>query len=811
MQYAEVIIDLPAYAVDRPYTYIVPRHLENIVSAGIRVWVPFGNMNRLAFVLQVLDTAPPLKKKEIQYKEIHSVIDYTPVITKEMLKLAAYLKDEVLCYWIHAFQVMLPATMKASYEKRLELYPNIQTKDLPEPLKNIFAKQNSQSLKFVLQQGVAEKEIKYWIEAKYIRLLTEMKTKERKKYIQFVVKRVSNTVLQKFISERIRPNATKQRRAAELLLHAVGPLFQADLADNGLTFMNFKALVQQGLAVIEKTEAYRNPYEHWETDLQAPLQLTQKQKEIVSVIQDAMRKYDAKPFLLHGVTGSGKTEVYLQVIAYALQQNKEAIVLVPEISLTPQMVKRFKQRFGSNVAVLHSGLSYGEKYDEWRKIQEKEVQVVVGARSAIFAPFENLGMMIIDEEHEATYKQEEMPRYDARQVAIERAKYHRCPVIFGSATPSLETYARALKGVYGHLELLERVNQEPLPKVHIVDMSQELRLGNRSSFSRELLKQIRLRLQKKEQVVLLLNRRGYATFILCRECGYVCQCPHCDVSMTYHKVQEKIRCHYCGYEENRPIVCPSCQSKHIRFFGSGTQKIEEELQQLLPEARIIRMDVDTTRKKGAHEKLLTQFERGEADILLGTQMIAKGLDFPRITLVGMLSADAMLYVPDIRASERTFQLITQVSGRAGRHELSGEVYIQTYSKDHYSIVHASQHDYLSFFHQEMHLRKSMQAPPYYFIGNILFSSKDLQKVYQLAHQTTHELRQVVKGKQVMILGPVATNIAKVSDRFRFMTVMKYKEKQHLKICLKTLQEKYKAKLAKGDLQMIIDLQATTFL
>lgn len=478
--------------------------------------------------------------------------------------------------------------------------------------------------------------------------------------------------------------------------------------------------------------------------------------------------------------------------------------------MTPQMVKRFKRRFGSAVAVLHSGLSHGEKYDEWRKIQEKKVCVAVGARSAIFAPFEHLGMIIIDEEHEATYKQEETPRYDARLVAIERAKFHKCPVVLGSATPSLETYARALKGVYGHLELLERVNQWALPKVKIVDMTEELRAGNRSAFSRELFEQIQARIEKKEQVILLLNRRGYATFILCRECGYICQCPHCDVSMTYHKANDRIRCHYCGHEERSPHTCPSCGSVHIRYFGSGTQKLEEELQQLLPQARVIRMDVDTTRKKGAHEKMLNQFERGEADILLGTQMIAKGLDFPRVTLVGMLNADAILHLPDIRASERTFQLITQVSGRAGRHDLPGEVYIQTYSKNHYSIVYASQHAYIPFFHQEMHMRKAMKAPPYYYMGNLLFSSKDLQKVYQLAHQVTKELKQGVT-QDIIVLGPVATNVAKVSDRFRFMTVIKYKNNQHLKVCLRTIQEKYKASFARSDLQMTIDLQATNFI
>lgn len=809
MYYAKVIVDLPAYAVDRPYTYEIPTSLVGVVCPGARIFVPFGNLNRLGFVLQVFEANENERSQEaFEIKPIHSVIDYIPVITEEMLKLAAYLKDEVLCYWIHAFQVMLPATMKASYEKKVRMHLDCQLEILPEQLQLLFSKRGVWDLERFLEQSISPLQVKNWAEQKWIEVTTEMKTHESKKMIKYLVKKISNQELEKE-GQVIRPHATKQRKALQLLLQTDRPLKQADLQKEGLTFAVFRTFEEKGWVAIEEVEAYRNPYAHLEEEWEDPLTLTTAQEKVVHQLKAAMDANSSKPYLLHGVTGSGKTEVYLQTIAYALSLEKEAIILVPEISLTPQMVKRFKRRFGREVAVLHSGLSHGEKYDEWRKIQEKKVRVVVGARSAIFAPFENLGMIIIDEEHEATYKQEESPRYDARLVAIERARFHQCPVVLGSATPSLETYARALKGVYGHLELLERVNQNPLPEIKVIDMAGELRGGNRSAFSRELFEQIQLRLDRKEQVILLLNRRGYATFILCRECGYICQCPHCDVSMTYHKVNDRIRCHYCGYEERSPHVCPSCGSDHIRYFGSGTQKLEEELQQLLPYARVIRMDVDTTRKKGAHEKLLNQFERGEADILLGTQMIAKGLDFPRVTLVGMLNADAILHLPDIRAAERTFQLITQVSGRAGRHDLPGEVYIQTYSKEHYSIVHASTHAYIPFFHQEMHMRKQMKAPPYYYIGNLVFSSKDLQKVYQLAHKVTQELRQGV-SEDTIILGPVATSIAKVSDRFRFMTVIKYKSNQHLKVCLRTIQEKYKASFAKGDLQMIIDLQATSF-
>ena len=450
------------------------------------------------------------------------------------------------------------------------------------------------------------------------------------------------------------------------------------------------ALIKRGVLSERREEVYRDPYGHKTFTPTNPLPLTMEQEEAIKPVLKTIDQDQHETFLLYGVTGSGKTEIYLQSIQEVLKKGKEAIVLVPEIALTPQMVDRFKGRFGNDVAVLHSALSTGEKYDEWRKVQRKEAKVVVGARSAIFAPFENLGIIIIDEEHETSYKQEELPRYHARDVAIHRARHHNCPVILGSATPSLESFARAKKDVYHLLTLSKRMNDRELPAVSIVDMREEMRSGNRTMFSRELFEKIEDRLAKKEQIILFLNRRGHSSFMMCRDCGYVMQCPHCDISLTYHRVSNEMKCHYCGHDTGVPEICPECSSNHIRYFGTGTQKVEEELLKLLPEARIVRMDVDTTGRKGAHEKLLDHFQSGKADILLGTQMIAKGLDFPNITLVGVLSADTMLHLPDFRSGEKTFQLLTQVSGRAGRHELSGEVVIQTYTPEHYSIEYAGQ-------------------------------------------------------------------------------------------------------------------------
>lgn len=553
-------------------------------------------------------------------------------------------------------------------------------------------------------------------------------------------------------------------------------------------------------------EVYRNPYDDEDFEQTKPFPLTEEQKQVITPILSSITNETYNPFLLYGVTGSGKTEVYLQSIAAVLEKGKEAIVLVPEIALTPQMVDRFKGRFGSQVAVLHSALSVGEKYDEWRKILRKEVKVVVGARSAVFAPFENLGIIIIDEEHESSYKQEDNPRYHARDVAVWRGQYHKCPIVLGSATPTLESFARAKKGVYELLTMEKRMNEQALPTVEIVDMREELRDGNRSMFSKALHEKIADRLEKKEQMVLFLNRRGHSTFVMCRDCGYVVQCPHCDISLTYHKMNHRLKCHYCSYEENMPTACPACQSTYIRFFGTGTQKVEEEITKLFPEARVIRMDVDTTSRKGMHEKLLKAFGEEKADILLGTQMIAKGLDFPKVTLVGVLTADTMLHLPDFRASEKTYQLLTQVSGRAGRHELPGEVIIQTYTPEHYSIELAKNQQYDVFFDQEMQMRRTRQYPPYYYVVLVTVSHPELLKAVQVTEKIVGHLRSHC-SQQTMVLGPVASAIPRIKDRYRYQCMIKYKREPNLKNVLKMVNEHYQAEMQK-ELQISIDFNPT---
>ncbi len=501
---------------------------------------------------------------------------------------------------------------------------------------------------------------------------------------------------------------------------------------------------------------------------------------------DTILKSDDSTFLLYGVTGSGKTEVYIELIEKMLLLNKSAIVLVPEISLTPQMVFRFKSRFKDYIAILHSRLSEGEKYDEYRKISNGLVKIVIGARSAIFAPLKNIGIIIIDEEHTNTYKQESNPKYSAIDVSLERARYHNAKVVLGSATPSLESYSRAIVKKYHLIELKKRANNKPLPVVNIIDMNKEKR---GSYFSSALVQAINDKLSKKEQIILLLNRRGYASFVTCSNCGYVSKCPNCDVTLTYHKSSDMERCHYCGYAVPRHIECPSCHEKAVKNLGVGTEKIEEELNKLF-DARVIRMDFDTTSTKGAHEKIINAFRNQEYDILLGTQMIAKGLDFPNVTLVGVINADTSLMIPSFRSSEYTFELLSQVSGRSGRSEKEGMVIIQTFNKDHYAIKLAKTQNYEMFFKEEMNIRRTLGYPPYYFLVSIKVISKNYDLVKKESNVIAYKLKDNLKN--TIVLGPSIGSTFKVNNTYRFGITLKYKKEDNLYPFLTRLLEYYKS-------------------
>jgi primosomal protein N' (replication factor Y) (superfamily II helicase) len=794
MSVAKVIVDVPAQQTNKPFDYRIPTRLQHVLKQGMRVIVPFGPRKVQGFVIDIVSESEFPK-----LREIIEPMDIQPILNKELLQLSDWLTEQTLCYKISAFQVMLPPALKAKYEKKIRIKDHQMLHTLPPSLQHYFAKQDTINWEDVLKSGELS-HFQKQVEDGILEVLYIVKERVKKKQIKIIAPSIDMLEKKAELSKR----NTKQIMVIDYFISNPKPIErQKILSLLGISSSVIKSLVDKGILYESMQEVYRDPYQDRIFEHTEPLQLTKEQSVAIKPILQTIEEKRHDVFLLYGITGSGKTEVYMQSIQKVLEEGREGIVLVPEISLTPQMVNRFKGRFGDEVAVLHSGLSIGEKYDEWRKIQRKEVRVAVGARSAIFAPFGNLGIIIIDEEHETSYKQEDNPRYHARDVAIERARTHNCSVILGSATPSLETFARAKKGVYQLLTLSKRMNNQSLPTVDIVDMREELREGNRTMFSRVLYDKLQDRLMKKEQTVLFLNKRGHSSFVMCRDCGYVIQCPNCDISLTYHRYQQQMKCHYCGYEAVVPTICPECTSEHIRYFGTGTQKVEEELGKIFPEARVIRMDVDTTSRKGSHEKLLTAFEEGKADILLGTQMIAKGLDFPNITLVGVLSADTMLHLPDFRSSEKTFQLLTQVSGRAGRHELAGEVVIQTYSPEHYSIELASQQDFDQFYQKEMMIRKIHQYPPFYYLALITVSHEELMKVVDVTEKISVTLSSRL-SKGAHILGPVACPIPRINNKYRYQCIVKYKKEPKLTQTLKMILDHYQQDIHRTGLQISID-------
>ena len=534
-----------------------------------------------------------------------------------------------------------------------------------------------------------------------------------------------------------------------------------------------KTLEKNGYVEIIEKKIERNPLANKKIEKTENLKLTEEQQNAYNKVALDITTNSYEQFLLYGVTGSGKTEVYLQLIGKALEQDKTAIVLVPEISLTPQMIDRFIARFNKDeIAVLHSKLSIGERYDEWNKIKEGKAKIIIGARSAIFAPTENIGIIIIDEEHDSSYKSEAIPKYDAKEIAKKIAKENNCPLVLGSATPDLVTYYKARQGKINLLELTKRANNSKLPEVEIVDLKMELANGNRSMLSVKLHDKIEQNLKEKRQTILFLNRRGFSTFIMCRECGYTVKCKNCNISMTYHKTENKLKCHYCGYEENVVTICPECHSDKIRYFGTGTQKLEQEINKIFPEASTIRMDIDTVTKKNSHEEILNKFKDENIDILIGTQMVVKGHHFPNVTLVGVIAADSSLNIDDYRANERTFQILTQVAGRAGREQLDGTVVIQTYNPDNFSIICAQKQDYEMFYNTEIALREQLKYPPFCDIILIGFNSLSEKELIDASTKIYNYLKTNLNGQEFNVLKPMPSPIDKIQNRYRWRIIIK---------------------------------------
>ena len=789
---------------NHPFTYQIPEKFQDFLQVGMRVVVEFGNGNRKiqGFVTGLTDEY----SGEHQLKSVIDVLDLNPVLSDEAMAMADWLTQRTFAFKIRCLQVMLPNAMRASYRKTLKLIGKNITPDLA----TLFDHQSE--VEFNPQRLTSSQlnQIEKLRKANQVEIVYHVDDRAKSKLVWAFKAQMTVEELQK-AKKALRKNAAKQKRLLDFLITNHEQEFvQSDVTrENNFTASDLKTAAQKGWITRYQIEKYRNPYQIDKVQPSTPKKLTAEQAQATNAVDQAIDEDQAATFLLEGVTGSGKTEVYLQIIQHALAQGKSALMLVPEISLTPQIVRQFKARFGDQVALLHSALSDGERYDEWRRIEKGDAQVVVGARSAIFAPIKNLGVIIMDEEHETSYKQEDMPRYHARDVAQWRGQYHHCPVVLGSATPSLESRARAQKGVYQWLRLTKRINGKDLPHVQLVDMRQAGRYAPTTDISRELATEIQKKLALNEQVVLMLNRRGYSSFLMCRECGEVIKCPNCDISLTYHKDTNSLKCHYCGHEEPVPQVCPNCHSKAVRYFGTGTQRVEKELTELFPTARVLRMDVDTTRRKGAYERILDEFGKHHADILLGTQMIAKGLDFPNVTLVGVLNADTSLGLPDFRASERTFQLLTQVSGRAGRAEKEGNVLIQTYNPDHYAIQYAQRQDYEHFFGKEMQVRHQGGYPPYYYTIQITASARTeadaAQKMFQIRDEIVNYLSQ-----NAVILGPTPQSIMRINNRYYYQLVIKYKNEPQLENYLQNLLLTSQKEERNG-LQIVIDRDPMNFI
>lgn len=772
-QVAEVLVNVDAKKINQTFTYIIPDNLD-FLNVGWRVVVPFGARTVEGFILQVNECL-----EEAGLKRIIDTLDDEPWFNESMLSLAQWISSCYLCNLVDAMRLFIPGRSGIDYD----VVYSVRQDGLNESYLQGVGKKYLEVIEFLSQRGTCNsKLLKKQFGAEVYKVLHALKAKNivlRETNIKAAAKaiykrKISLAVSKDVVCSFIQNNEKRKPAQVRLLkeLYKKGEIYFENLKEIGIHQDRVKPLVDDGVITIATERVIRDSYSGISKADQG-FTLTEQQKEAVGKIAIELSKKEASSFLLHGITGSGKTQVYIEAVKKARAMGRKAIILVPEIGLTGQIVSRFKARFGEDVVVIHSKLSKGERFDAWGRLKSGESQIVIGARSAIFAPLENVGIIIIDEEHEFTYKQEETPRYHVKKVALEKAKLDKSIVVLGSATPSIESYYRSLVGEHILLNMHERIDGALLPEVDIVDMRQELKQGRRNVMSKALRELIQETLIRKEQAIILLNRRGYATFVMCRECGYIVKCKHCDVSMVYHSVGNRLRCHYCQREESMPDVCPQCSSRYIRYFGTGTQKVEEELAHFFPNARVIRMDQDTTGGKLSHDRILSSFAKGDYDILLGTQMVAKGHDIKNVTAVGIISADSILNLPDFRSAERVFAMITQAAGRAGRGKKAGKVVVQTYNPDHYAVKAGVYQNYESFYQTEVAYRKSLHYPPFSRIVKFTVQATDGVTAEKQAIAIMEKLKKALANyKHLELIGPFWSSIAKLRGIFRMNILLK---------------------------------------
>ena len=781
---ASVAIENSTNSFDMAYDYLVNEKDSNL-KPGCRVLVPFGKVNkcRQGIVMSVSRSDRSTDK----LKNIMQVIDEKPILSDEMIKLIEWLKERTFCTLFDAAKTILPAGMCHRVVTTYAAAGDVDLSDLDADTLQIYefikatngyidGEKVLKTLGFVPDLSVLEKMTKAGL------LFRNYDSARKAGDLTVKMVRITETGLNALEStDKI---TKKQKEILELLADIDTASVKEVCYFTGFTPAVVHALAKKGYAEIFDNEVYRIPGGEIQDVFEAPeIVLNDEQKKAYNSLLKLYNKGEGGASLLFGVTGSGKTQVYLKLIDYMVSVGKQVIVMVPEIALTPQTIQIFRKRYGGKTAVIHSALSAGQRMDEWKRIKNGEVQIVIGTRSAVFAPFDNLGLIIVDEEQEHTYKSEKSPRYSAKEVALFRSAYHKAVTVFASATPSLETYSKSKSGRYAINKLSKRYSTAELPEVRIVDMCIDA-LSDSSYFSKELTDSISENLEKGHQTILLMNRRGYNTFASCKSCGYVFTCPSCSISMTYHRANGRLMCHYCGHSQPFSSLCPECNSTDVRYSGVGTQKIEDELVALFPSARILRMDADSTMSRHAHEEKLSAFAKGEYDILLGTQMVAKGLDFENVTLVGVINADGQLNNDDFRSQERTFDLITQVVGRAGRGKFKGKAIIQTMNPENDVITMAAQQDYENFYKTEMKLRKSLIYPPFCDIALVGFLGVREEKVHATASKfflkITEKIRKEYKDEKVIILGPMPARVSKVSNKYRYRLIIKCKNSKNFR-------------------------------
>ncbi|GAK60949.1 Pprimosomal protein N' [Candidatus Vecturithrix granuli] len=820
MQYIDVAVALP---VNHLYTYRVPEDVEEQIQPGQRVLVAFGKKYLAGYVVRLAET-PELE----HVKDILDILDAEPIVTPNILRLTEWIAEYYCCSWGIAIKAALPTGIDILHSIRVHLRMPPESDramqdffdDLPLRVsggmqKKILAilRQSPTISLADLQKKVGKKRLHASLHALERQGLIELEDvvalgKMQAKTLQHAVLLASEILPSDL--DNLENHAPNQMAVLNILRERFPdglPIVDLQEMVKFDPRSALKALTQKGYVQTYPKEIQRRPGGYFAYQKTPPLLLTPEQRQVFEQIHAAINSNQFAPMLLHGVTGSGKTEIYMQAIAYLLTLKRRAIVLVPEISLTPLLVSRFLSRFENNVAVLHSGLSTGERYDEWLRIKRGEVDVVIGARSAIFAPMERLGLIVVDEEHEMSYKQDSEPRYHGRDTAVMRARLENIPILLGSATPSLESYYNSQTNKYQLLTIKERVDARPLPTVEIIDRRRD---RSQHLFSNTLEQAIRDVLARGEQVLLFLNLRGFANFYLCQECGFVYDCPRCNVTLTYHASTHRLQCHYCDFSRLPPVACEQCGSPNVQYRGIGTERIEQDAQLLFPEAVVTRMDRDTVSGKNAHYTILRQFDQGEIDILIGTQMVTKGHDFPNVTLVGVIAAEIGLNLPDFRSSERTFQILTQVAGRTGRGHLGGHVIIQTYNPLHYAILAAQQHDYLTFYAREIVFRQQLNYPPFSRMINIVLQGEDELFTRDLAQRLCEDLRRA-DSRKLTVLGPAPAALTRLRNKYRYQILLKSQQSLYMRTFAKEQVELFRKTVALKDVQILVDVDPVSLL